>query len=275
MNTLDLTNPPVPHPPAWEVALATQQDYICNRTVALWSHASDGGIWIGTATCLRIEDRLILATAGHNLDGIESPEQIEVIPPGPSDRPIRVLGWGRSDDAGRDFPDVAWLEIPADSEGVGSLTALPLDGVELDATHNEESAVWCHGYPGALVSFKPGRERTITSVGTLTYSKALREGEAAHDPQETLLIEYPPHDLVENEDLVEFGGVPSPEGVSGGGVWRLPPWDDKGIYTASSARLIAIPRQWSRADHEILATPIRRFLELVAKNIPEAAEVFS
>jgi hypothetical protein len=78
----------------------------------------------------------------------------------------------------------------------------------------------------------------------------------------TFAVEYPPHDSSLDSSL------PSPKGVSGGGIW-LPGLDEKALWSPKKARLIGIPRAWWRGYREEVALHIEHWLELVANDIPE------
>ena len=64
-------------------------------------------------------------------------------------------------------------------------------------------------------------------------------------------------------------GLPPPPGISGGGLWLVPRFDEHLVWSAEKARLVGIARGWWKDEREELATRIECWLTLVGTQIPD------
>lgn len=225
--------------------------------MAVVQHRKSGRKFYGSAAAINFGERILLATARHNLNAIYDPGQLEILLPVPSPQVV-VSAFGQSNEAPTtDYPDVAWIEVHADAFAVPGFTPLPLD--DLLATtpqHYGGRGIWCQGFPESqIVRFDDGGESLTSTTIQVESLPHVAEGTEG-GPADTFFIEYPPHDYPFDDELPEL------RGISGGGVWQLP--GRQGRSLRMRPRMVAIVRSESEERKNCLrCTPVRRWLELL------------
>lgn len=243
-------------------------DYVSDRTAALVFPPAAGKYGIGSSTALEIEGRVFLVTAGHVVDGYPA-RGFEVFPRGFHTRHVRVLRTGQSADSftrhKERFPDVAWIELDrgdADASGLGRLS---LQDLQLDQVHDNDRAFLIQGYPFDEFIDNGGGRVTVCSQGAYTYSLHECRLPSWADRTSALGFEWPPHDFHADDGYT----VPTPPGLSGGGMWWLPRHDENPDWLPSQARLVAVTRTWWNPTKMVSATPIRIWLEELVRGNPD------
>lgn len=245
---------------------AAVNDWICERSVALLLEPEEGGMSIGSAVAVEVCGRYFLLTAAHNLEGIVKREQLRALPGGKRlERPLHILEWNSVLSVEGAEYDVAWLEVESVSAAASSTFFVGSSVLLCGAVHQENTIFLVHGYPGAMVDREDVFEGIPLLCGTSVFSFSLRSSVSSFPFQEgiDLLLEWPPSDLRDSQ--VE---VPSPSGVSGGGVWLLPRHSDHPEWTIADLRLVAINRAWRRGSRQLVATKIEHCLALLAQDKP-------
>lgn len=254
MNTL----PPEYHP------ATVQQDYVSDRSTAIVLGPMDGRFGIGSSTGIEIADRLFLMTAAHVLQGVTQGEDLQLVPSGFWTQRLKVHSVGLSGDGGAGFPDVAWVEIDRESTQGKNIRFLSLADLGLDQSHDAERAFLIQGYPWSEVGQEDLPKLNLLSLGAITVSRDELGVHPAAGAGRSLCLEYPPHDY-QSDDF----RAPPAHGISGGGVWRIPHFDDGPVWDPGQARLVAINREWNRKEGLLYATPVRFWLETLAAAKPE------
>ena len=237
---------------------------VLNVSAALVVYDHRGGIWLGSATCIRVGQRFLLATAGHNLRHLS---HLRTIPRGryQSD-PIRSLGLG----TGRARDDVGWVELcPRDVErrGVAFLELEHLDrgisgsvrghkpvrGHKRSSEPRPESYpdLLTHGFPASGIDPKCLNSTDFEFHGALISGLASVPGRRGEIVQAWRHCDLPP----------QF----QPTGLSGGGMWRR---DGNGDY-----RLAGLAQTWHGASGFLHGTAIDRWLSTVTREFPELRSI--
>lgn len=215
---------------------------VASATAALLLYDEHGGLWLGSAICLRLGDRRLLATAAHNLHRVS---HLRAIPGGRyrSD-PIRLLAMGRGQ------RDAAWVEVSASDVTSRHLCCLRLDDLDRRGP-GDQARLLAHGFPSNGVDPK-------RVAGTRFELEAAQvRGRSVTSPSpEALALKCDPRDA---------GADFRPSGISGGGIWRRAA---DGRY-----RLAGLARAWQRSDRLLLGIPIEDWLRLVARDFPELREL--
>lgn len=246
-------------------ACVTAHDYLSERSVALLLRPRPDQLDIGSAVAIEIGGHRLLATAAHNIRGLD-PTQIEALPAGRrlvTHVPIRR---GKAHPlAETDKVDVAWLEIDPNARKL-DLSFVRLDQILRFSPTEDRQACFVQGFPAATVD-KPHKTSEIPLVesdGLLTLTIAAHRRQSPHQPEVDLAVEYPPHD-----GSLDGAGLPAPPGASGGGFWLFPRFEKDRIWSPETFKLIGIARGWWKADREFLATRIDRWITLVAEDFPD------
>lgn len=251
--------PPAFHP------MTVQQNYVSDRTVALLLPGSSGKWGVASSTCIRIGERCLLMTAGHVFNGFSDPSAIRLLPAGSTGTSLTIRSAGRSTDRTTHLreaiPDVGWIEINCFEANLAGLRMLELSDLRLDQQHDSGQLFLVQGYPFEEVIQDSSGAVSVCSTGAGTYSLDLALLPPHADRSTVFAVEWPPHDFHEDGYT-----PPPPPGISGGGVWAIPHFADGKVWDASSARLVAINRVWWKPTKMLSTTPIRFWLEEVAKN---------
>ena len=249
---------------------------VLNVTVALVLHDRAGGVWLGSAICIRVGERFFLATAAHNLQQIS---HLRTIPRGRyrSD-PIRSIGSG----IGRVGDDVAWIELcPKDIE---RRKVAHLDLEHLDLEHLELGTVdpgqpverpalgeVCERGAGSLDSGRSGMPSRALTHG---FPAAGMDADWLYSTRFQVPGAWIPGRVSEPERIGEVvqswrhRDLPpsfKPNGISGGGMWRR---GEDGDY-----RLAGLARTWDASSRVLLGTAIDRWLDALVHGLPELRPV--
>ena len=244
----------------------TLHEYLSNRSAALLLRGDPDRLEIGSAVAIQIGRYSLLATAAHNVKGL-NPRQIEVISAGrlnASRLPVSRIGIHQLSEIEK--VDVAWMELDISACDKPGISLVRLDQIGVLPSTCEPQACFVQGYPAEVV-VKPSSSAEcplVESDGFLTLSIPSNRRRTPHRPHVDIAVEYPPHD-----GSLDSAGVPGPPGISGGGFWLFPRFENCLIWAPDGARLLGIARGWWRNEKEFLATRMERWLEMVAEDFPD------
>lgn len=242
-------------------AAVTLHEYISNRSVALLLRSKPEVLDIGSAIAIQIADTLLLATAGHNLKGL-SLGQIEAIPAGRRNVPrLPLRGMGIHHLSETEKIDVAWIELDLNIHDKSHVAFVSLDQIGAVSKIQGPCACFVQGYPAEVVREEPNF--LVESDGFLTLLIPSDSRQTSCRSLVDIAVEYPPHD-----GSLDDPGVPNPPGVSGGGFWLCPRFEDRCVWTPDAARLLGVARGYLRREKELVATRIEYWLELVLDDFP-------
>lgn len=247
-------------------ASVTLHEYVSNRSVALLLRSEPNRLEIGSAVAIQIGRTFLLATAAHNLKEL-NPRQIEAVPAGRLNLPLLpVRGTGIHQLSGTEGVDVAWIELDLNPHDRPIIAFASLD--QLGALTKTQGLEPCfvQGFPSEVVRevSNPGGRFLAESDGFLTLLIPSDARRTPHRPLVDIAVEYPPHD-----GSLDDRGVPNPPGISGGGFWLCPRFEDGPIWTPDAARLLGVGRGWWKSEKELVATRIEHWLELVSEDFPD------
>lgn len=237
-------------------------EYISDGSVALLISPSPGHLEIGSGTCVRLGDHLLVATVAHNVEGLNRQEQIRIMPRGALKE--NTLPWIRAGSrmwVGRRKLDIAWIELAPEAASAPRLRFFGLD--HLGHRIRTDAQLGCHvqGYPRATAELPDSSlaKVSVESDGLLTLS--LPESSWSQQSQTDIdfVVEYPPHD-----GSLDHQPLPPPPGLSGGGMWLVPRFEEGRVWSPEQALLLAITRSRIEARKELYGTRIRLWLELVS-----------
>jgi hypothetical protein len=231
--------------------------------VALLLRSTPKGLRVGSGTCIQIQDRYLIATAGHNLRGLVL-NQIEVLPRGSNLEGALPIVAGQF----RTSPDVGWLEVDSAAVQLSHMAAVGLSQVSpLRDDGADHITVLIQGYPAERVT-PPGTDSDrvhVESDGLLTLVIP-PQSRSSIVPGVDFSIEYPPWD----SSVDEFP-LPEPPGASGGGVWLAPVFQDHCIWAPEQSRLLGLVESWQSKTKELFCVRIEQWLSAVQEDRPEFA----
>lgn len=249
----------------------TLHAYLSERSVALLLTPQPSHLEIGSGTCVRIGDRVLVATAAHNLQGLEHQDQIQIIPKGGSlEAPLRWTRKGIQFSKDGKKTDVAWIELAPQASSSPQLKCFGVD----DLAHRmaPDDQVGCHvqGYPSATVEVTqaPRQHISVESDGLLTLSIPKENWTDQSQTEIDFVVEYPPHD-----GSLDHLDLPPPPGLSGGGIWLAPRFEDERLWSPEQASLLAITRSWRKQQRELYGTRIRVWLQLVRDDFEDLRDL--
>lgn len=238
-----------------------------DRSVALLVATRGGGLFIGSAIAIEVIGCYFLATAAHNLEEVSSLEQVRAIPGGRRlERPLHLVDWNCRRENGSHKIDVGWIEVETVSGAASSARFLPISFLYCYAQHQEKTAYYVLGFPEQAVDRQDIVEGVplLTSVCLGTESVPATESFGPFQDGVDFVVQWPPSDLGRYENK-----LPRPWGVSGGGVWILPRYEENPRWSFSDLRLAAISRSWHRTSRQLISTTIENWLRLLAQDRPQ------
>ncbi len=244
----------LPYPPGARECESALSSYVSARMVALIIRTGNV-VDIGSATCITIADRYFLATAAHNL--VEGAE-IRIIPKSvASEFPILARSHPQSS---KIDPDVAWIELDRAVVESGEMKFIGLGDLLCEARHDPKRVFLVQGYPAYEVKTlqRNPLELDLLSMGLITRS-LIEDDESGY-----LVLEYPPQDP--GDAGLE---LPSPKGMSGGGVWRFQTFSEARIWTPEGSKLLAVVATWSEARNRLSYVQVEHWLDRLVEDLPE------
>ena len=251
----------------WDQARVASQNYIRNRSAGIYLTVSPQETYSGSAVCVEIGNRLFLATAGHNFEGVENGATFVVFSANrSSDRPLQVIRSNLARDNAPGSPDLAWLEID-----VGSARASELIGISIGSIDARPQLHLLDGYVAAGLPVairreeRPRPDHVNFVVPLVAYFTA-----AARINGSSIVLDYHREGLGPGGP----GQVPEPHGMSGGPIWHVPTEIAPGeIWNPGRIRLIGITTNYVRAVNELHGIAMVDWLRLLSEDIPELVEL--
>lgn len=253
------------------------------RTLPLFAVRRGPPVQIGSAVLVDVGGDGLLLTAAHVVDlvaetrgeaGLATPgarDGEEIIPTGT----VRVhrSPLPASGKREHDMLDVAWIELSSEHAerlrrgGRYRFTRLH----EIDVTGGAAgSGYLVYGYPAACASLD--EEAKSSRSGDLSYFTheprgGLPKGVKDFDPELQLLLTY--ERAANRGSLGELVEAPRPEGVSGGGLWRLSRGPrDLLTWSLDDFRLAGVQYAWSGDDEYVRGTRMRAALAILHRHAP-------
>ena len=138
------------------------ENYARRHSVGLVFIQGDDHIDLGSASCIRMNDHFLLATAGHNFPQGMSDDCLRVVPFGATiDHRIPVVARNAKHQGGC---DVAWLEIPPESAERYNLEFLATEQIHPFENPTEESLYLAQGLPAEFASIS-SKTISVASLG--------------------------------------------------------------------------------------------------------------
>lgn len=233
---------------------------------------------LSSGTLVRIEDRIFVATAAHNIPSRPS-ESLQILPDRPRQTHLGILRPGKS--AVDRTNDVGFLEIDSAAfddyfqgkqccslgriaiMGTGDpaqlmvLTGTPLQFAEIDSSGNGPPFV------ANQIAF------TSTVLSQTEWPLSFKGGRTI-DPAVDVFLDYPATGITKldtGEPLV----LTTPHGFSGGGMWSSQMKKGE-VWSPSMSQLFAIENSWDDVQRIVRGTQIIHWLNLLRSKIPELRE---
>lgn len=228
-----------------------------------------GEFHIGAATCIKLGDHFLLATAGHLLSRIRQQSDLLISPWGTqldSDR-IRFEQINYSDHLG-DL-DVGWIEIDADTVRDRELSHVDSRCLAPFESPQTSSPYLVYGSPRELLTAeRHGKtlDLTVMNLGMLTASVSQPDR-----PEDIVLHWDGKATLEQPEREIE---APPPGGMSGGGVWAVTNYDAVPPWSPTKCKFVGIIRGYDKTAGNLRATQLQHWLRLVRDDFDDmAAEI--
>jgi hypothetical protein len=226
---------------------AAVEGYARRHSAALVLFFAENHVDVGSATCVRLGDRFLLATAGHNIYDQLRDEDIRIIAPlSTSEEQLPIIARHWLIDG---HQDVGWLEISGAVAEHSGLTFLDAHMLAPFEEPSSESLYLAQGVP-AQYSCVSGRTISLTSLGYMTIP-AVRSD---IDPDVELVLDYSEAE----------SPLPIPKGMSGGGIWSIQAALAPLVWAPENSRLVGITKSWLGSSRHLLAVKVEHWLRLVS-----------
>lgn len=240
-------------------------EYAVRHSAALIVRDRHHATYLGSATCVRIGDDFLLATAGHNLDDVTHPESIRICPP------LQGIGeWlpiaavHSTSHRGRSSIDLAWLQIDPGVAAANGLSAVGLSDLVPYEIPRPGRYYHVQGLPAAQADVQDSPQLlsiSLTSLGYLTFPSDTQPA----DPRVDLPVDYGAEAV--SATLGVDVALANPKGLSGGGIWLVPP-SRSGIWLPGVIRLAGVIRDHQKSLNQLTGVQIQHWLTLVATDHP-------
>lgn len=226
--------------------------WIAKRTVTLLIEEQPGLLTqFGTAILLAVAESVWLISAGHVL-GRARRYPFWINPAAPGARPIPLQGVTihRTEDENK--ADFAFVELPAETRRELAMVKAFVRLDEVDWEPQSRSGLYgAFGYPSAI-NVRRATSPQIPTTGMFYATRSHRwktpPPHQVFDPMMNVAIDF---DIDRSRDESgEFAEVPKPNGMSGGGMWRLFVYNGvPSRWTTEDIRLSAIQHELAAKKH--------------------------
>lgn len=235
---------------------------------------------LGSGTLVAIDDRIFVATAGHNIpDDLCAAQEIRFI--GTRLAPIRAVP-GRIIRSGRGSesdPDVGFLELRAGVAQELGKSPITLARVRDHGAGRARKCVMLVGAPVDGIQMKAGpKGRPVQQYGMNSLLAQIIPSRSWKDrvrfqglrcplrPSADVLIDY--EEEVFNVNSRQMRSADHPRGTSGGGVWDLH-IEPVRVWHAEHAALFAIRCSLLEQDKLMRSVQVRHWIALLRRRLPE------
>ena len=249
------------------LAREVNRAYFRNRTAAIMLDLGRDGVFVGSATCVAIEDRLLLATAAHNFKGADDSSKFTAFSANRSSKsPLTVIRYSYERGLRDGEHDIAWLEIDPLSARNSDLSSVALDSVDARPALENPINYVATGFPSEMkrsAGAEAGQADFVVPLLLYVTHAMTPDSTGAND----ILFNYGQTGIDESGREAE---TTKPHGMSGGGMWYSPPVrEDTLVWSPERMKLIGITRDYVSKRDELRGVPIRYWLQLLCDDIPE------
>jgi len=249
----------------WEHARVASQNYLRNCSAGVYLTVSPEETYSGSAICIDVNGRLFIATAAHNFEGVEGGATFVVFSANrSSETPLEIVASNLAQNLPPGTPDLAWLEIAAESARASDLTGVSLESLAAYPILNAMDGYVATGFPVGMRREERQRANHINHVvPLLVYFTA-----AARIDDGTIVLNY------QREGLGPHGPgqLAEPQGMSGGAIWHVPTRiEENEIWNPARIRLIGITTRYSRNREELEGRAMNEWLQLLERDLPDLA----
>ena len=240
----------------------------------------------GSGTCIKVANRIFVATAAHVLDDCSIHDLVVAVRSHDEARvylkPIKFGRRGGGDSF--DDTDIAWIEV----EAFKGISAVPLERVLLTGKRPHKSVVVVVGTPEHRAHSTTDVESVRISGVDIKITWNLQTlGWATNLVQDVdwptnISAKYSPatHYMLEYSAVTEVGsgtslGLIAPHGMSGGGIWMLPvEAETADLWTSNKGVLAGIQTGYIPSKNVLCGNRIELWAALMLKDHPELAPHF-
>jgi hypothetical protein len=248
-------------------------NFALRHSVGLGLYRGRNYIENGSGTLFKIESRYFIATAAHCIKGLDL-ENIRVAYMESKHSAQFILAKKGTLGGERNDPyDVGYLELDSRVAGQTPAEFLTLDQIAFDYDR-PDSLVFLFGFPSQIV---PKDEATkqrrfgLRSLGLLTLLSKADSAPDCINQDIDLVLMYPAQAVFGPERRQQ--SVPSPVGISGGGIWIYDPNLASPIVGAHNARFIGIQKSWFESHRVAIGNKVTSFLTLLARDYPDLKDI--
>jgi hypothetical protein len=209
-----------------------------------------------------------LSTAAHNFQDVPNGGRFRLFSASSStETPLTALAWNHGNYGKPGTLDAAWLEIDRQSASENKLAGVSLDRVdpyhESDPDRIEYEVV---GFPIELHTLERTETRNLYRATPIVYNTHLGRGAKLGDDE--LLLDY--SGTAETDDGTVK--LPYPGGMSGGGIWSVPIFEDEEIWSAAKFNVVGITTHYLPSSGQLRGSRMHHWLRLVHDDVPELRE---
>lgn len=244
--------------------MLASQNYIQNRTAAVYLELTPQETFVGSALCIAIEGRTFIATAAHNFDGLSSRGRVTVFSANRSSAvPLAVIAGNYRSNRAADTPDVAWLEIDQSSAASSDLVGIHVESILMNHQLDSSFAYLITGFPRDLMrESKIGNHTNIVLPLVLYMTGISPHGNSGDD----IVLDYQRQGIGPNG----FGTMSEPHGMSGGGIWLIPSsTENPSVWSPTNIRPIGITTRYFRSQNEVRGVRMQHWLQMLMDDLPE------
>jgi hypothetical protein len=239
--------------------------HIRRHSVAIWQEVSRDEVYIGSGVCIQIADRLFVATAAHNFKVILKGGSITPFSTS-SNTPLTVIAQNPGEYGKYGTLDLGWLEIDHESAAANGLEGLPLSWTIPYHEQKPDDHFHVAGFRAAGAKRRSEDPRDV-AVPIVIYNTISNVSAGGSDDR--LLVSYGPAANTDQGLEVQ----PHPKGISGGGMWFIPPLDtSKKILSPADRPLVGVAIDYFKKNHEISGLRLYHWLKLIRDDHAELQE---
>lgn len=244
-------------------ALTAMRYYLDEIAVPIFKRYKERAYEIGSGTCIKINNRYFIITAGHVINNHNK-----------KDQSILLGGWGKNPQHATNIVNIGLILNPARGIDVGYIEISEEDFIKINKAFIEPSAIQPYtnfldndnvlscGYPGAIIDWEQTDEfnkYTVRASHFQTSTISPDEWPVGYDDEINIILKYP--EMAENVDGNSVQ-LPDAPGISGGGIWTMNA-RIKGIWSPEKNNLLGIHTMWESEDKYLVGIQIQHLINLI------------
>ena len=242
--------------------------YLEQRSIPLLllSREERGQPEVFSGTLVTVGGHYFICTAAHCIKDADIDQIVPVLSKQPSRERVLLLDYGYRGGGDHDELDVGWIEVNQRHPDLARYHFVPVGQMERGVSEIRGDMAVLSGCPVETVreDLALRGHYQLRVMHYVTVTKAMTAWPDTCRPENDIVLEYPDHDNVLEENAPSE--LPDAPGISGGGIWALN-LNSAGLWSPDRMRLIGVEHCWSERRRYVRGSQLQHWLDMVHTDV--------